>query len=134
MKQFNVFYTQLIVFCTILIAEFRKRTSLKISLSQGYSFLQNDFMKYSSIIFIAAVLVSCSSAKLSVPEKFKSQATQMPVKGINGWQINQQLSFGNFQTSKIKRGWDFTASVSHTKFRISPEEAVSNPLGLFNKL
>jgi len=81
-------------------------------------------MKSYSTIFIAAVLLSCSSAKLSVPEKFSSQATQMQVKGINGWQVNQQLSFGNYQTSKIKRGWDFTASVSHTKFRISPEEAV----------
>ncbi|MGZ8550424.1 MAG: hypothetical protein ACXWV2_07170, partial [Chitinophagaceae bacterium] len=41
-----------------------------------------------------------------------------------GWQVNQRLSFGNYNTSKIKRGWDFTASVQYTKFRIRPEEAV----------
>ncbi|MGZ8537390.1 MAG: hypothetical protein ACXWV9_03955 [Flavisolibacter sp.] len=124
MKQFKIFSTQIIVFFAILLVEFNKKASGIKSLNGSYSIFQNNFMKYYSIIFIAAVLLSCSSAKLSVPQKFSSQATQMPVKGINGWQVNQQLSFGNYQTSKIKRGWDFTASVSHTKFRISPEEAV----------
>src|SRR4029079_11791519 len=77
-----------------------------------------------SIFTLIIIFTSCTTAKLSVPEKFSSQATKMPVKGINGWQINQQLSFGPYNTSKIKRGWDFTASVQYTKFRISPEEAI----------
>ena len=38
--------------------------------------------------------------------------------------INQKLTFGPYQTSSIKRGWDFTSSVQYTKFRISPEEAL----------
>jgi hypothetical protein len=48
----------------------------------------------------------------------------MPVKGLNGWMINQQLSFGPYQTSRIRRGWDFTASVQYSKFRLSPEEYI----------
>jgi hypothetical protein len=38
--------------------------------------------------------------------------------------INQKLSFGSYQTSSIKRGWDFSSSVQYTKFRVSPEEAL----------
>jgi hypothetical protein len=74
-------------------------------------------------IFIAAIIItSCTAAKVQVPDQFSTQSTQMPVKGLNGWMINQQLSFGPYQTSKIKRGWDFTSSVQWTKFSISPEE------------
>ncbi len=68
--------------------------------------------------------LSCTTAKLSVPEKFRSQSTNMHVKGINGWQIGQKLSFGLYTTSTIKRGWDFTSSLQYTKLRIRPEEAV----------
>jgi hypothetical protein len=76
-------------------------------------------------IFIAAILLSsCTAAKLSVPEAFQKQSTKYPVKGLNGWMINQKLAFGPYQTSSIKRGWDFTSSVQYTKFRMSPEEAL----------
>ena len=79
-------------------------------------------------IYVAAVLVfllsACTAAKLSVPPQFSSQATRMPVKGLNGWMINQKLSFGPYQTSGIKRGWDFTSSLQYTKFRMSPEEYI----------
>lgn len=74
------------------------------------------------IIFALFLLTSCTAAKVSVPDAFSSQATKMPVKGLNGWMINQQLSFGPYQTSKIKRGWDFTSSLQYTQFSISPEE------------
>ena len=82
-------------------------------------------------IIIAAIvsLSSCTAAKLSVPEQFSSQATKMHVTGLNGWMINQELSFGNYQTSRIKRGWDFEGSLQWTKFRISPEEQI---LRVFN--
>lgn len=81
-------------------------------------------MNYNLIVALAITLTSCTAAKVAVPEQFRSQSTRMPVKGINGWQINQQLSFGNYQTSKIRRGWDFNASVQYTKFNIRPEEAM----------
>jgi hypothetical protein len=80
--------------------------------------------KIQLVCIVAVLLASCTAAKLSVPPQFSSQATKMPVKGLNGWMISQKLSFGNYQTSRIKRGWDFTASVQYTKFRMSPEEYI----------
>lgn len=77
-------------------------------------------------LIAAAVLLlgSCTAAKLSVPQTFSSQATKMPVSGLNGWMISQKLSFGPYQTSKIKRGWDFASSVSYSKFFLRPEETL----------
>ena len=79
---------------------------------------------------IILLLASCTAAKLSVPEKFSSQATRMPVKGLNGWMINQQLTMGDYQTSKIKRGWDFSSSLQYTKFRLRPEEYILRVLDI----
>jgi hypothetical protein len=76
------------------------------------------------LLIAAVTFTSCTSVKVAVPEQFSSGATKMPVKGLNGWMINQQLSFGGYQTSKIKRGWDFQSSVQWTKFRVSPEEMI----------
>lgn len=88
-------------------------------------------MRYSIISFVFLIaLSSCTAVKLSVPEQFSSQATKMHVKGLQGWQINQQLNFGPFQTSKIKRGWDFTHGMQHTKFNLKPEEMVLNVLNV----
>ena len=80
-------------------------------------------------ILVAAIilfLASCTTVKLAVPQQFSAQATRMPVKGLNGWMINQQLSFGPYQTSAVKRGWDFRSSLQYTKFRLSPEEYILN--------
>jgi hypothetical protein len=82
-------------------------------------------MKPFYCFFIVAVWASCSTAKLTVPAEFTSQSTRYPVKGLNGWQVRQQLSFGSFSTSKVKRGWDFTASVQYSKFRLNPEEYIA---------
>jgi hypothetical protein len=79
-------------------------------------------MFYRFLAPLIILLSSCTAVKLSVPAAFSEQATKMPVKGVNGWKINQQLSFGNYKTSSIKRGWDFTSSVQYTKFNINPEE------------
>lgn len=68
------------------------------------------------------ILSSCTSVKLAVPSNFSAEATKMHVKGLNGWMINQQLSFGNYRTSSIKRGWDFTSTVQYSKFSLKPEE------------
>jgi hypothetical protein len=89
-----------------------------------YHPFKKNVMKLLTLFTLLITLASCTSVKLSVPSQFSSQATKMPVKGIQGWQINQQLTFGPYKTSKIKRGWDFTSSVQYTKFRIRPEEAL----------
>ena len=67
-------------------------------------------------------LCSCTAAKVSVPSQFRESATRFPVKGLNGWMVKQKLSFGPYQTSNIKRGWDFSNSFQFTKFNVRPEE------------
>ncbi|HEX6914924.1 MAG TPA: hypothetical protein VF145_06765, partial [Chitinophagaceae bacterium] len=57
------------------------------------------------LLAAAMILASCGSAKLAVPEKFQAVSEKMPVKGVNAWIVNQKLSFGKYQTSKVKRGW-----------------------------
>ncbi len=79
-------------------------------------------MFYRIIISALVILSSCTAAKVSVPAQFKGAATSMKVKGVNGWKINQKLSFGTYQTSPIKRGWDFASSYQFTKFNVKPEE------------
>ncbi len=74
------------------------------------------------IILAVVLLTSCTAAKVSVPEKFQQQSTRLSIKGLNGWKINEKLTFGPYQTSAIKRGWDFKGSLQYTKFSISPEE------------
>jgi hypothetical protein len=82
-------------------------------------------------IFIAAAIFfhSCASTKMAVPSSFKTNATEMHVKGLNGWMINQTLQFGNYKTSRIKRGWDFAGGTQYTKFNLRPEEMI---LRVFN--
>lgn len=85
-------------------------------------FNKKSVMSYKFLLPLALLFTSCTAVKLSVPSSFSSQATKMQVKGVNGWKINQQLSFGNYKTSSIKRGWDFSNSVQYTKFNLKPEE------------
>ncbi len=79
-------------------------------------------MFYRIIISALVILSSCTAAKVSVPDQFRGAATSMKVKGVNGWKINQKLSFGDYQTSAVKRGWDFASSYQYTKFNVKPEE------------
>ena len=79
-------------------------------------------MNYRLIGVLLLFLTSCTAAKLSVPDEFSSQATKMHVQGLNGWMVNQRLTFGKYSTSVIKRGWDFNSSLQYTKFNLKPEE------------
>ena len=79
------------------------------------------------IIGIAISIVSvasCTTAKYTVSDEFSSNALKLPVKGMNGWMMNQQLSFGNYATSPVKRSWDFSSGIRNNNFLLSPEEQV----------
>jgi hypothetical protein len=73
--------------------------------------------------------LACTSVRAPVSTALRENSTSYPVKGLNGWQVNQRLTIGDFNTSRVKRGWDFNASVQYTKMRISPEEMI---LKVFN--
>lgn len=80
-------------------------------------------------IFSAVLLtftVSCSTSRLAVPDQFSSLATFYPVKGAKVWSINQHLRFGNYATSRIKRGWNLSSSIRYNNLWTSPQEVLLN--------
>jgi hypothetical protein len=94
--------------------------------------MNNLFISPKSIAAFAMSLLllsSCTSIKLSVPQQFAAQATDMPVKGLNGWALHQQLSFGNFNTSKVKRGWNISSARADKPAAITTEDRL---LKVFN--
>lgn len=76
---------------------------------------------------IAGMLCSCNMPRMqmTVPSKFMEQAARMNVNGItqNG-RVKRQLSFGEFQTSKVRRGWLLTSSREDRNTRVTTEERV----------
>jgi hypothetical protein len=67
---------------------------------------------------------------VAVPDKFAAHATEMKVTGLkNERKRRPQLSFGNYQTSKVKRGWIASSGSESRNSRISKEERL---LKVFN--
>ncbi len=90
-------------------------------------------MKPFSIILAGIILLSsCTAIKVAVPEAFSSQATAMKVHGINGWKFNEQLSFGHYGTSTVKRGWDLTSGSRFTRFSLKPEDIVLSAFNIYS--
>jgi len=77
-----------------------------------------------------ALTVSCSTSRLAVPDQFSSQATYYPVKGAKVSGINQHLRFGNYTTSRIKRGWHLSSGIRYDDFWTSPQELLLNVFGV----
>lgn len=60
------------------------------------------------LVVVLMIFVSAIASKaqgLIVSEELRSNSTILDVKGKQGWQFNQVISFGGFHTSKIKRSW-----------------------------
>jgi hypothetical protein len=54
---------------------------------------------------------SCRTAEVAVNRDLQSDTEIHEVKGRQGLQIGQVISFGDFKTNKIQRGWTFAYSV-----------------------
>lgn len=50
---------------------------------------------------------------IELPDELKADTETLDVKGRWGWQMNQIIKFGDYYTSKIKKGWITT---THSKF------------------
>lgn len=61
--------------------------------------------------FISVSIFSCRTAEVAVNNDLKNETEIYQVKGRQGSQIGQVISFGDYKTSKIKRGWTFGYSV-----------------------
>lgn len=75
------------------------------------------------------MLASCSTPKLAIPEQFSSVSEKMHIKGLNGWMINQKLTFGTYKTSKVKRGWNTKTTRQDKNSDVTSEERI---MKLFN--
>ena len=64
-------------------------------------------MKLKSIPFLVAftLITSCSTSNIAVSENLRQNSLVMEVRGNAGILINQKISFGDFHTSPVKRGW-----------------------------
>jgi hypothetical protein len=62
-------------------------------------------MKNSVFITMLVLLVGCKAPNIIVSPELKSNTSVFDVKGRQGWQFNQVITYGDYSSSKIKRGW-----------------------------
>lgn len=58
--------------------------------------------------FVVLMCIGCSSIEPALSVSDSPMMESYPVKGRNGWQLNQKLEFGEYQTTKVKRSWTRT--------------------------
>lgn len=75
-------------------------------------------MLFHSLVAMAVVaaMSACHPARLAYSPGLQTETTALAVKGRNGFQIGQKISFGEYQTGKVRRGW---TSGYEIPFRIS---------------
>ncbi|KQS33395.1 hypothetical protein [Dyadobacter sp. Leaf189] len=86
------------------------------------------------LLFTAAfslLIFSCRTAEVAVNNQLKTDTETYQVKGRQGFQIGQVLSFGDYKTSKVKRGWTFSYSLPFiVKFNGAREKISFQQFGL----
>ncbi|WP_026630732.1 hypothetical protein [Dyadobacter alkalitolerans] len=81
---------------------------------------------------ISFFALSCRTAELAVDDDLKNETETYAVKGRQGSQIGQVISFGDFKTSKVKRGWTsgysipFIVSFNGAKEKLSFQQFGTN--------
>ena len=89
------------------------------------------------IVFIIIMLISisaCNTPSIIVSENLKSNTTVMDAKGRQGWQFNQVITYGEYTTSKIKKGW--TSGYDYefiARFRSAEQKLKFNQFSSLNK-
>ncbi|MCU7550982.1 hypothetical protein OCK74_17825 [Chitinophagaceae bacterium LB-8] len=89
-------------------------------------------IKFYLLAAITLCICSCTSIRLAVPDQFSEQATMMKVNGLNSFTGRKSISFGDYRTSKIKRGWHVTSSRPDRNSGITTEERVMKIFGVQN--
>lgn len=62
-------------------------------------------MKKLLLIVCVGLLVSCSITQPALNVEPGDVVESFPVKGTQGWMINQKLKFGDYETTRVKRSW-----------------------------
>ncbi|UTW67251.1 hypothetical protein KFE94_03805 [bacterium SCSIO 12643] len=77
----------------------------------------------STTIIIFSILTSCTTPNIVVSENLKTNTSVMDAKGRQGLQFNQVITFGDYNTSKVKRGWTLGYDISFvTRFKGAKEK------------
>jgi len=61
--------------------------------------------KLISFALLLVALQACKTPNIRIHPDLKAESTKYAVQGRQGWMINQVVTFGDFSTSRIKRGW-----------------------------
>jgi len=61
--------------------------------------------KWIFLLVAMLALTACTVPFMQIDPALSRSAEAMPVSGRQGWLINQQLSFGEFQSGPVKRSW-----------------------------
>jgi len=81
------------------------------------------YIIYPAICTIIYILSSCTTPNIIVSDNLKTNTTVMDAKGRQGLQFNQVITFGDYSTSKVKRGWTAGYDVSFvTRFKGAKEK------------
>ncbi|MEQ9441436.1 MAG: hypothetical protein RIG62_20490 [Cyclobacteriaceae bacterium] len=62
------------------------------------------------LLWFTVISMGCSSSMM-IPDTLVSDAQTLAVAGRQGWLVNQKLSFGPYQSEKVKRGWTFSYDI-----------------------
>ena len=64
-------------------------------------------MKKTIFILMLGALISfsCKTPNIAIGKQLKENTSVFEVSGRQGWQFNQVINYGEYTTSKIKRGW-----------------------------
>jgi hypothetical protein len=57
------------------------------------------------LLALGIIQSSCVPARMALSDDIKTTAIEMPVYGRQGWRLNQNMSFGNYQVYNVQRGW-----------------------------
>ena len=78
-------------------------------------------------VLIISILSSCTAPRLAIPAKFTEQATAMEVKG---WNSYKRVQFGNYKTTKVKRGFLLSTKRTSKRVPVQTEDRVTRIFGV----
>ncbi len=69
-------------------------------------------MKIQSLLFSFILCLSaCTTPQLLLSNDLKTNTNVMTAKGRQGWQFNQVIRYGDYISSKVKRGWTRSSDI-----------------------
>jgi hypothetical protein len=79
--------------------------------------------RFITALILASGLSTCVSAQKLVLSPDLDSAVEMKARGRQGWQLNQVIRFGDYSTSRARRGWTKGYDIGFTlRFRKASEK------------